>query len=257
MSHRLPIPPIVICLLFLFGQPGLFHVTPAAANGLAADVSDRLIAITTAFVGDNVVVFGSIDTESPVVITVQGPKHDQVVRRKSRVAGIWINRNRVTFKEAPSFFAIASSDDLETIADPVVRERLELGVDHLKLDVVDDTGLSANELSSFTEALIRNKEREGLYTVSPIKIGFPGSKLFRATFDFPANVPPGLYRIEVFRLQDGQVAGAQQSSLQISKVGMEAAVYDFAHQNAPLYGLAAILIAVAAGWLAGVIFRKA
>ena len=226
------------------------------ANGLAADVSDRLIAITTAFVGDNVVVFGSTETESPIVITIQGPRQDQMVRRKSRVAGIWINRDRIEFKDVPSFFAIAASDDLEAIANTDTRNRLELGVEYLKLMPSDDTNYSSEEITAFTKALIRNKERQGLYTVTPVTIGFPAARLFRATFEFPANVPPGLYRIEVFQLKDGQVIGAQQSSLQISKVGVEAEIYDFARKNAPLYGLAAILIAVTAGWLAGVIFRK-
>jgi len=235
----------------------IFYGETARANGLAADVSDRLIAITTAFVGDNVVVFGSMETEGSIVITMQGPRQNQMVRRKSRVAGIWINRDRVEFEDVPSFFAIAASGDLGDIADSDIRNRLELGVEHLKLTPSDNANYSAKELNDFAKALIRNKEREGLYTVTPVTIRFPASKLFRATFEFPANVPPGLYRIEVFQLKNGQVIGAQQSSLQINKVGMEADVYDFARQNAPLYGLAAILIAVTAGWLAGVIFRKA
>lgn len=236
---------------------GAFCGGAAHANGLAADVSDRLIAITTAFVGGDVVVFGSTETEGSIVITMQGPRENQMVRRKSRVAGIWINQHRVEFRNVPSFFAIASSEPLEDIVDPAVRDRMELGVDHLKLETVDSAGYSAEELSSFAEALIRNKEREGLYTVTPKTIRYPGPKLFRTTFEFPANVPPGLYRIEVFHFKDRQVIGAQQSSLQISKVGMEAEVYDFARESAALYGLAAILIAVTAGWLAGVIFRKA
>lgn len=230
---------------------------PARANGLAADVSDRLIAITTAFVGDDVVVFGSTETGGDIVITVQGPRENQMVRRKARVAGIWINRDRVEFGDVPSFFAIAASDPLQDIVNVAVRDQLELGVEHLRLKPVDGAGYTSEELDAFTEALIRNKERKGLYTVTPVTINFPGPKLFRATFDFPANVPPGLYRVEVFQLKDGLVIDAQQSALQISKVGMEAEVYDFARESAALYGLVAILIAISAGWLAGIVFRKA
>ncbi len=248
---------LVIAVLMLVLARGAFYGDAARANGLSADVSDRLIAITTAFVGGDVVVFGTTETEGPIIITMQGPREHQMVRRKARVAGIWINRNRLEFSDVPSFFAIAASAPLEEIADPATRDRLELGVDHLKLNVVDGSGYTGEELEAFAKALIRNKEREGLYTVTPVTIGFPGPKLFRATFEFPANVPPGLYRIEVFHVKDGQVIGAQQSSLQISKVGMEAEVYDFARKHAALYGLAAILIALASGWLAGVIFRKA
>lgn len=231
--------------------------TSVRANGLAADVSDRLIAITTAFVGDNVVVFGSTETKGDIIITVQGPEQDQMVRRKSRVAGIWINRDRVEFESIPSFYAIAASDSLDEITDTANRDRLGLGVKHLGLEPVGGSGYTPEELDAFTEALIRNKANQGLYTAAPQTISFPGSNLFRATFEFPAHVPPGLYRIEVFHLKDGHVIGAQQSGLQISKVGMEADLYDFARQNAALYGLAAIVIAIAAGWLAGVVFRRA
>ncbi|MGI9435067.1 MAG: TIGR02186 family protein [Geminicoccaceae bacterium] len=246
----------LIIISIVMARLGLLAET-ARANGLAADVSERLIAITTAFVGDSVVVFGSMETDGPIVITMEGPNLDQTVRRKSRIAGIWINRDRVVFKDAPSFYAIATSQGLNDIASVEVRDRLNLGVEHLKLEPMDGAGYSAAELDAFAAALIRNKQKQGLYTDAPEPVNFPGPRLFRTTFSFPANVPPGLYRIQVFQLKDGQVTGAQQSSLQISKIGMEAEVFDFAQENAALYGIVAIIIAVASGWLAGVIFRRA
>jgi hypothetical protein len=50
---------------------------------------------------------------------------------------------------------------------------------------------------------------------------------------------------------------AQTTPLQVSKVGAEAAIYDFAYQNSALYGLFAILVALMAGWAAHMAFRKA
>jgi len=61
---------------------------------------------------------------------------------------------------------------------------------------------------------------------------------------------------QVFELQDGQVVGAQRSTLVISKVGVEADIYDFARQRSALYGLLAVVMSVTLGWLAGVIFRR-
>ncbi len=244
---------VVLCALVV-----LRLAAPAHANSLAADVSERLIAITTAFVGGNVVVFGAIDeAKGDIVITMEGPRQNQMVRRKSRIAGIWINRDRVEFEEVPSYYAIASSRPLEEIAPPSVRQRFRLGVDHLAPRIVDGAGFDAAERAEFASALIRSKQKIGLYSEEPAQVTFPGAKLFRATFGFPANVPPGHYRIEVLRLKDGQVTGAHQSSLQISKVGMEAEIFDFARQRSALYGMMAIVIAVAAGWLAGVVFRRA
>jgi uncharacterized protein (TIGR02186 family) len=253
--HRLGLS--ALCLLALVVS-GLVFAQRTLANGLAADVSDRLIAITTAFVGGDVVVFGAIDeTQGDIVITMQGPRQNQTVRRKSRIAGIWVNRDRISFEDTPSFFAIAATRSLDDIASSSVRGQFGLGVDYLSMTPIDATGYSPEETEAFAKALIRNKQKAGLYTKAPLSVTFPGPKLFRATFSFPANVPPGNYQIEVFRFVEGRVTGAQRSSLQISKVGLEAEVFDFANQRSALYGMVAIIIAVAAGWLAGVVFRRA
>ena len=73
---------------------------------------------------------------------------------------------------------------------------------------------------------------------------------------FPANVPTGAYSIEVLLVQNGQVIAAQSTPMFVSKIGVGAEIYDFAHVHAAWYGLIAILIAVFAGWSAGLIFRK-
>lgn len=251
-------PPFLFVIAVVLVGRLLALPSSAEANGIAADVSDRLIAITTAFVGGEVVVFGAMDeVGGDIVITMQGPSQSQMVRRKSRIAGIWINRDRVEFENVPSYFAIASTRALDDIAELPVRNQFRLGVDHLPVMLVDGDGYSPEEREAFEEALIRNKQKAGLYSEEPGNVTFPGSRLFRTTFSFPATVPPGNYEIEVLKLEDGQVTGAQKSSLQISKIGIEAEVFDFAHQRSALYGMLAIVIAVAAGWLAGVVFRRA
>jgi uncharacterized protein (TIGR02186 family) len=228
----------------------------AADNELVADLSQRLIAITTAFTGTDVVLFGTSDGDHDIAVTVQGPRVSQNVRRKSRVAGIWINRERLAFDEVPSYYAVASSGPLDKIALPDVQARLELGTDELKLKPIDAAGLDIGEIATFQDALVRNKQREGLYSVKPAPVNFVGPRLFRTTLHFPANVPPGIYQVQVFELQDGQVTDAQRSALVISKVGVEADVFDFAHQQSVLYGLMAVALSATMGWLAGVIFRR-
>ena len=228
----------------------------ARANSLAADLSAHLIAITTAFVGTNVVLFGTTDGDADIVVTVHGPLQDQIVRRKAEVAGIWINRDRLAFNDVPSYYAVASSAPIETIAHPDVIARHQFGTEYLNLKPIDATGLEISEIAAFQDALVRNKQRQNLYSIEPEPVNFIGPRLFRTTLDFPANVPPGLYKVQVFELQDGYVVGAQRSTLVISKVGVEADIYDFAQQRSALYGLLAVAMSVTLGWLAGVIFRR-
>jgi uncharacterized protein (TIGR02186 family) len=187
---------------------------------------------------------------------VVGPRENQIVRRKGRVAGIWVNRDSLEFARVPSYYAVASSAPLDQIARPEVLARHELGVEHLHLEPVDSSGLDASQIEAFREALVRNKQRQRLYTSAPPPVSFLGPRLFRTTLNFPANVAPGIYQVQVFEVEDGYVKDAQRSALVISKVGLEADVFDFAQQRAPLYGLLAIVMAVGLGWLAGVIFRR-
>jgi uncharacterized protein (TIGR02186 family) len=226
------------------------------ADTLVADLSQRLIAITTAFVGTDVVLFGTSDPDHAIVVTVHGPRASQIVRRKEQVAGIWLNREQLAFDQVPGYYAVASSGPLEKVALPDVRARLELGTENLKLRPIDATGLDVGEMATFQDALVRNKQRSGLFSSKPTPVYFIGPRLFRTTLHFPANVPPGIYQVQVLELHEGQVTGAQRSALVISKIGVEADVFDFAHQRSVLYGLLAVALSATLGWLGGVIFRR-
>jgi uncharacterized protein (TIGR02186 family) len=226
------------------------------AQSLVADLSHHLIAITTAFVGTQVVAFGVAEAGGDIVVTVQGPRENVIVRRKSRVAGIWVNRERLAFRRVPAYYAVASTGPLEQIARPDVLAQLDIGTEYLDLEPIDASGLEISEIAAFRAALVRRKQEQGLYSREPVPINFVGEELFRTTLNFPANVPPGIYQVQVFELEDGFAADAQRSTLVVSKVGLEADIYDFAQQRASLYGLMAITLAIVSGWLAGVIFRR-
>ncbi|MEQ9449150.1 MAG: TIGR02186 family protein, partial [Rhodospirillaceae bacterium] len=73
---------------------------------------------------------------------------------------------------------------------------------------------------------------------------------------FPDHVPTGTYLVEVYLFRNGQVASAEIVPLNISKIGVGAEIFDFAHNLPPLYGLVAGVLAVAAGWAASAAFRR-
>ena len=70
-------------------------------------------------------------------------------------------------------------------------------------------------------------------------------------------MPTGKYQVQIYLLRDGRVVSARSRGLDVERVGAEALIYDFAHQNSALYGLIAILVALMAGWVAHLAFRKA
>ena len=227
----------------------------AAQNPLIADLSEHQIQITTGFTGTQVLLFGTVEPDSDVVVVVRGPEEDTAVWRKARFAGIWVNDQRVVFRRVPSFFAVRSSAPLNEIASDTIRARHGMGANFLRLRPIEDT-VSDFELAEFRAGLIRNKQREGLFASSDERINFLGGQLFRTRLFFPANVPTGFYDVEVFMLRDGRVEHAQTTPLIVSKAGLGADVFYFAHGYSAFYGLLAIVLAAAAGALAAFIFRK-
>ncbi|HET6521551.1 MAG TPA: TIGR02186 family protein [Geminicoccaceae bacterium] len=257
MRARTPRPTAPPVLLLLGGLLLLAPAAgPARAEALIADLSSHLIAITTAFAGTEVLLFGATGGEGDVAVTVTGPETEQVVRRKQRLAGIWLNRDGMTFRDVPAYYAVASSRPLHLIAAPEVLARHQIGVHRLELEPVPGDDHLRGATNAFRQALIRNKQAQGLYGAEPGRVLFIGPRLFRTSLWFPANVPPGSYRVQTFLLQDGNVVSAQTNVLLVSKVGLEADLYDAAQNQAALYGAVAVLISLVSGYLAGLIFRK-
>lgn len=241
-------------LALLFGAVA-FQPSPLRAQALVADLSEHLVAITTGFTGKEVLLFGATEGEGDVVVTVFGPESPVTVWRKERVAGIWMNTDSVEFASVPSYYASATSRPLEEIGTPAMRSRLQIGMEHIRLEPASaDT--DPERLKAFRAALLRNKERQGLYRAGAGTIIQLGGRLFQTRLYLPSNVHTGTYRVNVLRIVDDQVVGAQTTPLIISKIGIGAEVYDFAYRRAWLYGLIAVALAIVSGWLAGVIFRK-
>ncbi|MGF1474524.1 MAG: TIGR02186 family protein [Geminicoccaceae bacterium] len=239
----------LILVLFLAGAD-----RGARAQTVTADLSNHLIAIDTGFSGSEVLLFGTVDEAEDVVVVVRGPPRIETVRRKARILGIWINSDEAQFARVPGFYAVAANGPLTEVANDPVRARLQIGLDKL---VIRPLGaMERQESLDFRNGLVRDRQRRGLYQAEPGTVRFIGQNLFRTTLDFPANVPPGIYQVEVFGLRNGEVVGAQSSALVVNKIGLEAALFDFAHDNAHLYGVAAILLSLLSGWTAAAVFRR-
>jgi uncharacterized protein (TIGR02186 family) len=185
---------------------------------------------------------------------VQGPEGEVRVRQQARIAGIWMNADSVLFRRVPSFYDVATSRPLEELVSPAVLARHEIGLDNLRVVLADYAG--PDKVADFRSALIRNKQRQGLYSTATGQVAFLGQRLFRTSIYFPANVPTGLYTVSVFLIRNGDVVSAQTTPLAVSKVGFSADLFDFAQRRAVLYALASLVLAIGAGWLGSALFRR-
>lgn len=238
----------------------LTATSPAWADQFVVDVSERTVAITAGFTGAELVVFGtaaeaqgSSGEQGGVIVVIRGPDQPMVVRRKERNFGVWANHGGVGFPEAPAFVWVAASEAFVEQPLTEVLGKYEIGQDFL---APAPAAGSVSELAEFQAALVRRKQAAGLYSNDFGRVDFLGEHLFRTRVLFPANVPVGSYRIEVFEVRGDRVVNATASALHVRKAGLEAAVFRFAHDFPILHGLVAILAALMAGWLAGAVARR-
>jgi uncharacterized protein (TIGR02186 family) len=255
IPRRATVPEKMACRGFVLIVALLFWAPLGRAEGLVADLTSHLIAITTGFSGASVVLFGATDGPGDVVVAVRGPDRETTVRRKSRVVGIWVNTRELSFTNVPSFYAVAASRPIDEILSPAAAALYSLGIGNLKLEA--ETPAPPMVVDAFRAALERTQQQAGLFVSRVGKVDFLGERLFRTTIAFPSNVPTGTYLVEVFLVRDKDVVSGQTTPLVVSKVGVDAAVFEFSGRQPGFYGAIAVLTAVVAGWLASLPFRGA
>ena len=243
----------------------LLLLTAAAPPGpqLIPDVSQRSVRILYSFTGADLLLFGAIvqpearraaDRPVDIVVVVKGPTQSVLVREKEKVAGIWLNADRLRYRSAPSFYAIASSRPIEQLVDARTRAIYELGLDSLHLSPASSA--PADEQQRFQGGLVDLKRRSGLYYSDPHAVEITAGVLYRARLTIPARVPVGRFTAETFLIRDGRVLAAAVRPIDIQKAGFERFVARAADRSAVLYGLAAVALSVALGWIADRLARR-
>lgn len=243
----------------------LLLLLPAAAvragEAVVAGLSQSKIAITANFDGSDLLIYGAVKREEPipggppleVIVTVEGPSTPIMVRRKSRTFGIWVNTAGVEVDRAPSFYAVATTGPLDEILSQTEDLRQKISVPQMIRSVGAPQDIA--DSPAFTEALIRIRERNGLYSLHEGTVGLEEATLFRTDIDLPANLVEGDYLTRIFLLRDKTVIAKHEALIHVRKVGLERWLYDLAYGQPMIYGILALVVAALAGWTASAAFR--
>lgn len=235
----------------------LLFCGPAFAEDLVSGISQDVVQITSNYTGTDIVVFGAIErAQNPqgrdIVVVVRGPDEPMTVRRRDRVAGVWVNRDAAKFQGMPAYYYLASTEPVSRIAPREALDRYGIGLQALRPSAIG----SHHDPEPFRQAAIRYHQRVGLYAESPGSIDFLSETLFRTRVPVPAGVTRGQYNVEVYLFRDGEVVSAQSTPLFVDATGLERRLFNTAH-DAPLsYGLACVFMAILLGWISSVLFRR-
>ena len=240
---------LLLSILILFSGPA--H---AQGKPMQLELAEPRVDITTGFNGARVVLFGTTAEDNPqLAVTLKGPKQTIVMRQKKRTLGAWMNRDSMEFRIVPTYYDYALSISEDAFAQSVL-EQGEIGVDRLGFYAEDEA--APDMIANFRDALIRERQEKGFYPVAAGEILFLNPRFFKVSFDLPPGVPTGNYTIEAMAISDAQITARETRTLQVGQVGFNARVYLFADEHSFLYGVFAVLMALAAGWGAFTFLRR-
>lgn len=240
---------------------------PPLPESFEIGLSQDLIQVGTAFGGARLVVFGALDNADgrvlrqgryDIVVALEGPRRDLVVREKERFFGLWVNRSEERFEAVPESYSVVSTRALRDIAPPTILRQMGVGAANLvatSQGLTLDAALGSDD-EAFGSALLRLKVQAGLYVETVGAIEFVSPTLFRATLTLPADIPVGRHVARAFLFREGAFVRERTEDLWVVKTGFENRISTFAATSGYAYGILAVLVAVLTGWLGRIAFKR-
>lgn len=252
MRQRLAAALLLVCAApLLMGQ---------AEPILVPEVSQSRIEVRQGFTGANLLLYGAVIAprgsrdKYDIVVVLKGPTEAVRIREKDRIAGIWMNAADTDFRSAPSFFAVASSRPVSQIVDERTAAIYELGTDFIQLSPSGQ--IDPQEQARFARGLVELRQRQKLFQQNPKGVRISEGVLYQARIDLPSNVTTGRYTAETFAIARGRVLASATARIEVVKVGLEGSVVAAAQRWSFVYGLGAIALSLAMGWVAGRLFAR-
>ena len=242
----------LIAILVLFALP-------AQAEEVVAGLSQDSVEITTNFDGSDILIFGAVKRETAlpggpplqVIVTVEGPSAPITIRRKDKRFGIWVNNASIEVDKAPSYYAVATSAPWTDVILDIEDLRHKISIDR----AIRAVGLGREDRDVFIQALMRIKESQDAYLNAFGSVEVSEETLFTTSIRLPANLTEGDYKARFFITRGGAVLDMHDTTINVSKVGLEQFLFSMSREQPLLYGIMAIAIAIAAGWMASAVFR--
>lgn len=215
------------------------------------------IKVGTFFNGTQIVVRADIPKCSGVVVKLVGKNEEIVLNKKGKKAFIWLNVAQVTVKDAPSIYILSCSDKLDEICSSEEQEKELLGYNSLKEKVIFESSntLSGIEFNEF----IKFKEHNGYYCINNnalINSASNQNQILKATLDIPSFISADEYSLEIYCFQNGKLIDKSAVNFSVEKVGLPLFITDLAIGSPAIYGMLAIMVALIAGGIIGLIFIK-
>lgn len=238
-------------ILFFLIASGLTNISNASP--IISGISTNEIEIDTKFQGAKILLFGAKGDAGNIIVAVRGPKKNFIVTKKRHLLGIWLNGDRVEFKETTGFYSLFSTFNNRKPNDDLLA-KLKLGKHNLDFNSSND--IDPKTKSEFQLQLVDKLEKKHLYNAGANEVDFLDETLFKVMLDFPKNISRGVYSVEIYLVSDGSLLSFQSIPIYVNQAGFSAKVLDFSHRESFYYGLLSVALALIVGWIANVVFVR-
>ena len=227
-----------------------------AQNQIVADLSQENVEISTDFQGAKILLFGAYDGKKgdDIIVIVTGPKGLVTVQKKEKILGVWVNTRKVNYINAPKYLSISSNRRIDDILNKKTQKISEIGLNNLKIRI--QPGIKVEKEGNWRQALTRNMLKSNLWSINENSVTLNKDSLFRSYLKLPSNVITGQFEVKILHYRNSKLVSQQINSINVSKSGISAEIYDIAQNYSTLYGIFAVLLAVLVGWGSNLIFRK-
>jgi uncharacterized protein (TIGR02186 family) len=220
-------------------------------------ITPSVIEVGTFFNGTQVQVTAALTERSDIVVKLVGKDETVILNKKERKALFWLNAAKDTVKNAPSIYILACSDALNELSNKEELDKEMLGYNSLKEKILFKSNLPLTG-KEFTE-FIKFKEHNGCYKIykgAVIKLDSNGNQVLKAHVDIPSFIPVGEYDIVVYCFKNGVLTDKSVVNLSVEQVGLPLFISNLADESPAVYGILAIILAMLAGILIGMVFSK-
>ena len=227
-----------------------------AQNQIVADLSQENVKISTDFQGAKILLFGAYDGKKgdDIIVIVTGPKGLVTVQKKEKILGVWVNTRKVNYINTPKYLSISSNRRIDDILNKKTQKISEIGLNNLKIRI--QPGIKVEKEGNWRQALTRNMLKSNLWSINENSVILNKDSLFRSYLELPSNVITGQFEVKILHYRNSKLVSQQINSINVSKSGISAEIYDIAQNYSTLYGIFAVLLAVLVGWGSNLIFRK-
>ena len=239
---------------------GLATLSVPAAQALTCSVTPDKIPITFTYHGAQLAITGQSASTDDLVVTITSEPVDTALKNYEKVGGlVWMKKGSLEFKDAPRVYLLSSTADLSRILDAAELSRNLLGFDALRghIRIEDSKGNPAD--GKWFDEYLKFKKQENVYDMREgaiVRQHGENGNTYKVDVAWPYQAPPGIYTVNVLAVRNGKVVERASANIEVKSTGLVAALSKMAFDQAGLYGIMAVIVALLAGLGVGAIFKK-